>query len=216
VLVDRLLIHPTDRRLRPVPRFQFPMSSSTPEPDLAAVYHTFKKKYQELKNLRSDSVIADSVDLRQKVDEHRRIHEIAVGELRAQNEELKRMIHDAESNRSEVERLRDSVGKLRYQLQQRDPILSVFLKHTGFAIKVLGRRKFEIRADDALVFILEPANNGRDDDLQCHFTKYPPAFERSADTAFVRQGSTFRTASLEGFCSCLRRGLEAAEIWTRQ
>jgi hypothetical protein len=43
---------------------------------LAAVYHTFKKKYQELKNLRSDSLIADSADLRQKLEGHRRIQKI--------------------------------------------------------------------------------------------------------------------------------------------
>jgi hypothetical protein len=189
---------------------------SAPEPDLESVYHTFKKKYQELKTLRSDSVLADSADLRQKLEEHRRIHDIAVGELRAQNDELKRLIQEEESKRSELERLQDSVGKMRYDLQKKDPVLAVFLKQPGFTVRVIGRRKFEIRAEDALVFTLEPSVNGRDDDFMYHFTKYPPEFARSQETQFVKQDAMFQNTYMEGFCNRLRRGLEAAGIWTRQ
>jgi hypothetical protein len=58
-----------------------------------AAYRAIKTKYQELKNLRTESVLADSADLRQKIEEHQRLHDSAVSELGSQNDELRRLIH---------------------------------------------------------------------------------------------------------------------------
>jgi hypothetical protein len=185
------------------------MSVPDGEAEMEAAYQAVKKKYQELKALRIESVLADSADLRQKIEEHRRVHARSVAELQAQNNELRKLIQQADSTRSEVDRLADSVAKIRAHLQQRDPVLAVFLKYPIFTVRSVGRRIFEIRAGggDPLAFTLRPS--AYEDEFQFHFTEYPASFRRSRDTDFVCADAFFKATQLQGFCDHLRRGLEA-------
>jgi hypothetical protein len=178
-----------------------------------------KQKYQELQNLRVHSVKQDIDDLRKKIAEHRRIHDISVQELRMQNDDLKKKLRVLMENDHETDQLRDRVRHLRDDLCARDPVLAVFLRQPGFAVRVAAKRSFEIRAGDRdqLVFTLSLTGAvGRGDDLRFHFIEYPPEMARNPDTKFVKSNGTFRSADLQALCDHLRKGLEVAGIWKRQ
>jgi hypothetical protein len=178
-----------------------------------------RKKYQELKSLRVDSVISDTDDLRQKIDEHRRIQEMLAKEFRTQNEDLRNMIRSWEKDKAEAERLYDHCETLRSQLRAQDPVLGAFLRYPHFAIRAVGRRSFEIHAGDRreLAFSLRPSSSlASNDTLDFHFSEYPRGFLRDSETDFVREDGTVRPAALPEFCRRLCKGLQAAKIWTRQ
>jgi hypothetical protein len=195
---------------------------TSPPDDLdadARALQQVKRKYQELQNLRIHSVKQDSDDLREKITEHRRIHEISVQELLAQNDNLKKKIRAMQDDAHETDWLRDRVQRLRDDLESRDPVLAVFLRHPGFSIRVVAKRSFEIRAGDhdELVFNLSPAGAvGHGDDLRLHFSAYPPEMARRPETEFVKKPGTFRSAHLQALCDHLRKGLEVARVWARQ
>ena len=189
------------------------MTAQDEDFDIEAKYHLVKKKYQELRNLRIDSVAADTEDLRKKADEHRRIHELAVKELRAQNDELKRMIQDAESTRVEMERVKDSNSQLSRQLQMRDPILSAFLKRPGFRLRVLGKQHYEISYGDGKDFVFTLAPSTRESGyVSYESVVYPPQLARQSETMFVSSHITFRTSEMAGFCDTLCRGIKACNL----
>jgi hypothetical protein len=179
-----------------------------------------KRKYQKLQNLRVHSAKQDSDDLREKIAEHRRVHEVYVHELRSQNGGLMKKIRAMQDDADETDRLRDRVQRLRDDLEAHDPVLAVFLRHPGFSIRVIAKRSFEIRAgdEDELVFTLAPTRGtGSGDDLRFHFSAYPPEMARHPGTEFVaKKDGTFRSAGLQSLCDHLRKGLEVARVWNRQ
>lgn len=118
-------------------------------------YRVINKKLQELQNYRIDSVRADIDDLKKKIGEHRRVHELVVKELRQQNGELRNIIQERQYGCTEVERLRDSNLRLCRTLQMHDSVLNAFLKHPTFRVYVTGKSTYEIRSgNDSLVFTL--------------------------------------------------------------
>lgn len=185
------------------------MNSTDDDADLEAKYHLVKKKYQELKKLRIDSVAADTEDLRKKVEEHRRVHELAVQELREQNQALKNLVTESERTRAEIERISDSNAHLLRQLQLRDPILKVILKYPDFRVRILSQGKYEISYRDGkdYVFILSQSP-GPSDSIEYSSVRYPPRLARQPNMDFVGQKITFSSSELVSFCTLVSRAVK--------
>ena len=176
--------------------------------DMAAKYHLVKKKYQELQNLRIKAVAADIEDLRRKVEEHRRVHELAVRELREQNRELSEMIQDAERIRAEMERVSESNSRILRQLQMKDPILNTFLKRPEFKLRVLGKGSYEISYLDGKDYVFRLSESAEQSGfLSYESVRYPPRLARQARMEFIDQKVTFGIAEVANFCETICRGI---------
>ena len=181
--------------------------------DMEAKYHLVKKKYQELQNLRISSVAADIEDLRRKVDEHRRVHELAVRELREQNQELREMIQDSERVRVEMERLSESNSRLLRQLQLKDPVLNTFLKRPNFKIRVIGRGSYEISYRDGKDFAFRLSDSLEQAGfLSYESVRFPPRLARAPKMNFVGAEICFDKSEIASFCETLCRGIESCRL----
>jgi hypothetical protein len=205
----------TDERREPsetglsYPFTNWGMASVPDESAFEERYHAIKKKYDELYNLRVTSVRTDSEDLRQKIEEHRRIHEIAVRELRTQNEELAQSGTRRSSIDRDIRRLEDSIGHVKHELQARDSVLNAFLKYPDFRVTITEKGVYHISWGnrDQLQFTLT-----RDEHAgKLLFTsiKTPAELQSCQKTDFVNLGRlTFEQKSVGGFCQTLRDGIE--------
>lgn len=128
---------------------------SEQEISLEEKYHSLKKKYNELHNLRIESVIDDSNDLREKIEEHQRVHQIAVNELRQQNEQMRTIINEIESAKDAIESLKNSNRMLRERIGKMDPTAKILLQHPEMKVKCIGKGEFKIAIGDNNEFVFE-------------------------------------------------------------
>ena len=80
--------------------------------------------YKELYKLRIESVNQDIEELEQKISEHTKIHELAVQEMKYQNNQLRARIEEIKRNRQKISQLESSILEKRRQLSRKDPILA--------------------------------------------------------------------------------------------
>lgn len=125
------------------------------EISLEEKYHSLKKKYNELHTLRIESVIDDSNDLREKIEEHQKVHQIAVNELKQQNEQMRTIISEIESAKDAIESLKNSNRILKDKLGKMDPTVKILLNHTEMKIKCIGKGEFKITIGNNNDFVFE-------------------------------------------------------------
>ncbi|OHT10428.1 hypothetical protein TRFO_20312 [Tritrichomonas foetus] len=107
-------------------------------------YIHLKKKYKELVNIRVDSVKKDTANLKKKIEEHRKIHEISVRELKQQNNELRTMVEDLESAKKDIETMTKSIIQFREYLIHTDKILEVVLTLPNCSVACIGDKKYRV------------------------------------------------------------------------
>lgn len=183
--------------------------------DMERKYDIIHKKYKELQNYRIDSVIKDTEDLRQKIEEHRRIHELVVTELQEQNKDLRRMIQEARYKEEELKRIRNSNADRSKKLQMQDSVLHVFLKQPEFRVRITGRSCYEIHygENDDLIFTLTPASQSGS--LLFQAMKYPPGLARNlrcTEENMANRGLSFPASKLADFCTSLLQALRACRL----
>lgn len=91
--------------------------------------HAMKDMYEQLVDLRIDSVKYDIEEIRAKIEEHKKIHELAVKELTRQNQNLREKIEEAKSFKQGLSSVQSSIIKSRRELSMKDPILKKVFKH---------------------------------------------------------------------------------------
>jgi hypothetical protein len=176
-------------------------------------YHSIKKKYDELYNLRVTSVSVDCNDLRQKIEEHRKIHEIAVRELRTQNEELAQSGTHRSATERDIRQLEQSIAHLKHDMQGRDSVLNAFLKYPDFRITITGKGAYRIAWGnrDQLQFTL--IRDERCGKLLFTKIQIPTELQSCRKTDFMRHPSvTFDEKSVHGFCESLQQGIEECRL----
>lgn len=112
--------------------------------DMRKKYLSLKEKYNELMNLRIDSMRDNIEDLQKKIERHRKIHEIAVGELKRQNEELARVQADIRVAQADVDELERANKRVVEHLIEKDRALEVLLEYPEFEVQCKGVGVFEI------------------------------------------------------------------------
>ena len=80
--------------------------------------------YKELYNIRVESVENDIEQLRQKIQEHDKIHRLAVEEMKLQNNQLRAKIEEAKRNKAQISQLESSIKEKKRLLSRKDPILA--------------------------------------------------------------------------------------------
>jgi hypothetical protein len=187
------------------------MSQSGDEADFQARYNRVRKKYQEMQNLRITSTLADTEDLKKKIQEHTNIHQIATKELRAQNEDIRKKIREYESAEQEIRRLRESNDRVRRDLEMKDPVLNLFLRNPSFRITIKKKDEYEIRYGDKddLIFELKPS---REEDNHFYFksSHYPVSLSSLVD--WISSEVVFPVSHLRGFYDQLCKGLKSCNL----
>lgn len=130
-------------------------------------YKSIKSKYKELKKIRIESVITDTEDLKQKIEEHKKIHETSINELNQQNSDLQESIQDVDIARKDIRRLKESISSIQQKLKNYDVILKEFVGRKNFLIKCIGHHLYQITYEDntnqnrnSLTFIIGCHDNG--------------------------------------------------------
>ena len=173
------------------------MSKFSEEALLENKYHSIKKRYKELYNLRIDSVVADSNDLRDKIDEHYKVHQIAVNELKKQNDQLRTLMQEIETAKDSIMTLRKSNEFLRNQIKKMDPTVRVILNYPEIKISCLSKDQFKIAVgeNNQLIFELTRENNS-------HYKSTPIKYPNThfKNPTFIFQSVTFDYEDLDSFC----------------
>jgi len=119
-------------------------------------YRTMKKKLSELKDLRYDSVRADIDDLKKKVAEHRKIHEISIKELRQQNSQMKLAIEELENMKKDIERKTQTITKYKRDIAGKDSTLKIVLQYPYLRVNGASKGRYQISAceNDSMQFEL--------------------------------------------------------------
>ena len=106
-------------------------------------YKSIKKKYQELLNIRVNSVIEDSNELRKKIEEHKQVHQATI---------------------AEIEDIEDNIESIKRKLRVSDSILAVLIEHpklhtrcprSGVYIVSCGVNdeiKFELKKEERIIY----------------------------------------------------------------
>ena len=109
---------------------------------------TMKKALDELKNLRHDSVTIDTEYLSQKIEEHKKIHEISVSELKNQNENMIEEMTRASEMNKKIQLLQKNITKLEVELEKRDPLFTVVLKYPKISLAEGERGSYVFKCGD--------------------------------------------------------------------
>ena len=90
--------------------------------------------YKELYKLRVESVNQDIEELMQKINEHSKIHQLAVNEMKYQNNQLRAKIEENKRNKQNISQLESSIIEKRRQLSRKDPILAKIFQFSNLHI----------------------------------------------------------------------------------
>ena len=174
------------------------------EDEMESKYKMMKRRLKELKNLRITSVLADIEDIKQKISEHQRVHEEAVSHLKHENARLGRLLRNRQAGEDEIARMRESNQEMRTYLAKREPAMEPFIRQgSGFTVKVLRRREFEI-SDGAE---LRAKMTRKHDEVICHFLSAPEVWATQKGTEFAKPDNliTFAVSDLPQFCARIRK-----------
>ncbi|KAK8892131.1 hypothetical protein M9Y10_029354 [Tritrichomonas musculus] len=142
------------------------MTENEADIDWYSKYRELKSKVKELKEIRKDSVKTDAEDLKKKMEEHKKVHNLSMHELQQQNDDLKRSINKIASDKEEIRRLKESNNKIRQNLKNYDQILNEFLDFKDVSIECIGKHKYQLSLEitfqkkrETLKFVLERSSN---------------------------------------------------------
>ena len=112
-------------------------------------YEIMKKGLEELNNLRHVSVAIDAENLSQKIEEHKKIHEISVAELKSQNESMRQELKNVKEINKKIQILKKNVTALEIELTNKAPLFSVALKFPNISLVdgIKGSYVFECGGD---------------------------------------------------------------------
>ena len=127
-------------------------------------YKSIKKKYQELLNIRVNSVIEDSNELRKKIEEHKQVHQATIEEIQNENAKLENRIKAIQNANAEIEDIEDNIESIKRKLRVSDSILAVIIEHpklhtrcprSGVYIVSCGVNdeiKFELKKEERIIY----------------------------------------------------------------
>ena len=183
-------------------------ASDGTEKILEEMYHSMKKKFHELKNLRMKSVEEDIQEIKQRIEEHIEVHADAVRELETQNGKLKEAIKNRTAYSDRREHLESRVFELREDLKRKEPVFEPFLEeNSGFSIRVLDRRVYEVSYGDLVTMKLSRKHN----DLTCTFVSYHPSLAKTKETSFISSPGcslAFTMDQLKKFVRSIKIGIQ--------
>ena len=138
-------------------------NSSENEINWKEKYISLKKKLKELRNIRIDSPKKDAEDLRKKIAEHQKVHEISVNELRQQNQELKLAILDIETASKDAKKLEEHIQKIKEYIKRKDYVIYCFSEYNEFETQLLENSHYKITQNfknDPFIFHLFKIERG--------------------------------------------------------
>ena len=169
--------------------------------DWKAKYKSMKKRFRELQNLRIDSVKTDIDDLERKIDEHRKVHQLAVKELKRHNDSMGNAAGKIIQCKDEIERIEASVRSLTSDLKFRDSILKVVLDYESFYVDCIEKGRFKITATGKYQVVFELKK-----ELDAPSIVYTPVSVPDAPNPpdFISQVIKFSSADLRNFCDTIQ------------
>lgn len=124
-------------------------------------YANIKSKFKELQSIRIDSVQIDTDDLRKKILEHQKVHEISVKELKQQIQESQDEINDLQLAQKDIENLEMYITKIRESIASYDKVMNIVMRYRPLRVKCIGPSKYEITYDynpknpESFIFTIE-------------------------------------------------------------
>ena len=165
--------------------------------DWESKYRIMKKKLNDLKDLRHDSVRVDLIDLKKKIEEHRKIHEMSVHELRQQNSQLEQNINELKHLRNDLDRKSSIISNLKKEISFKDLTLKIILQYPLIRVINCNKNKYEISTsgNQTLLFTLLKENE---------YTYSPQRLPNWISIPqFLKDTITFDLNKLSDFCSAL-------------
>lgn len=117
-------------------------------------YKSIKKKLKELQNLRKDSVNADIKDLREKIEEHKRVHQITIKNIQNENAILKQQIDKIEEAKDSIQDLESSISNLKTEIKRYDPNLRIILDFPRLKIVSINNREGFSKIDRQMLYTI--------------------------------------------------------------
>ena len=130
--------------------------------DYKAKAEEMKELYTELRNLRIDSVKIDIEDLKEKIKEHKKIHQLSIEEIRKYNLSLENKIHESKNVKNSLTSLQSSILKSKRELSLKDPTLAKVFSYDSLHLLDKNKNNYLIGKgkNDEFQFVLTKTNSG--------------------------------------------------------
>ena len=163
-----------------------------PDTDWFRKYKSIKRKYKDLYNLRISSVAHDIETVSNRIEEHKRVHQLAIEEVESHTRDIQKEIQLTEKMRASIADMDSNVRNLRRNIKSRDPILGVIIDYPKLKCHLQKPGQYRIRSESGLEFGLV-----KEDSLRYIPIKVPSKF-RGMDT--LRKEFVMRLTDLTEFC----------------
>jgi hypothetical protein len=119
-------------------------------------YDTMKQNYKELQILRRVSVREDIVELEAKINEHTKIHNLAISELEKQKNIMENKIKRVKDIKQNLSSCRATIKRIQNEIAPKDKILAQLFKYENLHLLEYGGDYYRIGKglDNQYVFII--------------------------------------------------------------